>query len=105
MEFVRFTENNDWEGESWNFWLQVDGNQDQLKRLKELADETCGVYELDLDETRTEDYVDLRVKDAWSGYNCSDNKVVGTLQDLPEVVDWDYDDPFYKGRIEEFFLG
>ena len=31
--FVRLYETNDHEGESWNWWLQLDGNEDELRKL------------------------------------------------------------------------
>lgn len=120
MQFVKLTENNDHEGESWNFWLQLDGNEDQMKRLKSIVDleNAAGfdpAYELDMtpvDETE----VDILVKHSDGGYMDYENKVTGTMT-VPEfddglfnyeseideaVFDWTGDN-LYKGRVEEMF--
>jgi hypothetical protein len=35
--YVRFTENCDWEGESWNFYLPTEGNEEALAWLRGLV--------------------------------------------------------------------
>jgi len=108
-EFVKFTEDNRWEGEVWHFWLQLDGNQAELDKLavwlekhSALSDDDDEFY-LNLDHTRYEDEVDLLCQEAEPGYMKNHNKVVGiaNLGDL-ELVD-SPDQIFYKGKIEEFF--
>lgn len=116
MKFVKFTEYNDHEGESWNFWLQFDGNEQQIDKLLSLLKEFDGrddCYELDL-KTVDESEVDILVKHTGSGYYPYNNKVVGEffcptietelLKDEFEdqAFEW-LDDNFYKGRIKEMF--
>ncbi len=120
MNFVKFTEHNDNEGESWNFWLQLDGNEDALARLKSIVDlQNDAGYdeEYTLDMTSVpENEVDILVKHSDSGYMNYENKSVGKLtvpafddklfeyQDEIDqaVFDWTGDN-LYKGRVMEMF--
>jgi hypothetical protein len=104
--FVKLTEENDWEGETWHFWLQLDGNQAELDKLAVWLEENSqeeGGFTLNLDKTRYEDEVDLLVEESDSGYLRTHNKVVGKADfgDLSLV-----DDPaeiLCKGHVEDFF--
>jgi hypothetical protein len=106
--FVKLTEDNDWEGETWHFWLQLDGNQAELDKLavwleEKQGEDDEGGFSLNMDRTRYEDEVDLLVEEADYGYMKTHNKVVGIANfgDLSLV-----DDPasiLYKGRVEDFF--
>ena len=53
--YVRFTENCDWEGESWNFYLPVEGNEEALAWLRALiADgDVSDQYEVGEEEAYT----------------------------------------------------
>ena len=112
MKFVKFTENNDNEGESWNFWLQLDENQNELNRLQMLVSrfdpnrESYEINMLPVDESE----VDVLVKHTGQGYMDYENKVIGylTLPEVDENLDEDsgYDwllNNFYKGDIENCF--
>lgn len=113
MQFVKFTEHNDWEGESWNFWLQLDGNESELSKLKSfLADnelEDNPGYELDMTPVE-ESEVDAVVKRSGQGYMNYHNKVTGKFT-MPvfeasenEDAAWGFaDDNFYKGDIQRSF--
>lgn len=108
MRFVPFVEKNDWEGETWTFWLQLDGNEDELVRLYELVSDN-ETYELDLCDIESEEAVDRMVDRADVGYYYSDNKVSGRFI-CPDIdgswatdrQEW-LDNKFYKGRIEDHF--
>lgn len=105
--FVCFIEDNEWEGERWAFWLQVEGNEDQLEYLFTLlfkyADNLSETYILDLGDRESEHAVDRMVQRGQSGYMNSDNKVVGDMV-IPEFKDWeDLDRALHKGGIEKFF--
>lgn len=101
--FVKFTEHNDHEGETWHYWLQWQINQTQIEHLRKLIADNEDQYEL-ADYVREEDEVDVLVDEADCGYTYSHNKVVGELRGLPESIDWEsWDDPFYKGGIRDFF--
>jgi len=115
MKFVKFTEHNDWEGEDWNFWLQLDGNEAALKDLQSWLgtfDDDGEQYELDMTPV-DEKEVDMLVKHSGQGYMDYENKVTGTLEvpqvqykdtepDLVEGQDW-LNDNFYKGDIKRHF--
>lgn len=101
--FVRFQETNDNEGETWNWWLQRDGNEQQLLILDGLcrdADDDEPMFELFIGQTEAESVVDKLVQWADSGYYRSHNKVTGSL-DCPAGVD--YLDVLYKGGIRDLF--
>lgn len=114
--FVRFTEHNDHEGEVWHYWLQVEGNEHQLQKLRnviqqyEAAQDSEPEYQLRLDDPPIpESEVDILVKHTKYryGYNPSDNKVTGTL-DVPDdlLADHGYGlelDRLYKGGIKKLF--
>lgn len=83
-QYVCLVEHNDWEGETWHFFIPVEGNQQQLQKLyaalseHNLLDEDDG-YELDLDEWHNEVEVDAAVLHAHDGYMASHNKLQGTI--------------------------
>lgn len=106
--FIKFEENNDHEGETWFFWLQVDGNREELSKLAELLDEAdTEWYTLYWDEW-DEDFVDFGVEEGGWGYMNYHNKVIGQFTCPTELEDgyslsemcneW-----FYKGSIRDHF--
>lgn len=104
MQFVAFTEINEWEGEEWRFWLQLDGNEEELKRLKaQLAEYDEDEHQFKLDLTPTLEWeVDALVGHADSGYMSFENKCIGILV-VPEITE---DNPlhvYYKGDIVKCF--
>lgn len=112
MKFVKFTEHNEWEGEDWNFWLQLDGNEKELKELESWLgtfDDEGEQFEINMKETVDEQGVDLLVKYGGEGYMNCHNKVVGTFK-CPTVTsenedagnDW-LSNNFYKGDIARHF--
>jgi hypothetical protein len=105
--FVRFTEENETEGEYWNFWLQVNGNRAELELLRGMlarADEAVTwdlPYTLDDAKTVPESEVDTLVDHSGSGYMDYENKVTGVF--ICPNPDGDPDDFFYKGQIKRHF--
>jgi hypothetical protein len=109
LKFVRLTEVNDWEGETWSFWLQYNGNEDDLRKLKEILedqpetededDEEDFGFTLDLEDLVSEHIVNALVKYSSDGYFSDHNKVVGLLI-LPEGLTAD---DLYKGKVRDFF--
>jgi hypothetical protein len=105
MQFIKFTERNQHEGETWRFYLQVDGNEDQITKLRRLLAgynvKPSISYELD-DQLLEETTVDALVEHGDDeGYMPAHNKVVGRFvcpDDLGHRAD-----ELYKGSIEEFF--
>ncbi len=116
LRFVRFDETNDHEGETWTFWLQVDGNENQLDKLWNLLidaaknpddeDEEDEDFAYDLsdrsEETLAEEHVDVLVKHAAGvGYMAAHTKVVGKFT-CPDSLG-DGADDLYKGKICKLF--
>jgi hypothetical protein len=107
MEFVRFREVNDHEGETWNTWLQVDGNEEELRKLDALlADVEREVeydfpYSLHAEDVEPEDVVDKLCEYAESGYGRSHDKVTGKFI-CPDSLG-EYADDLYKGGIKDYF--
>lgn len=109
--FVPFVEHNEHEGESWTFWLQVQGNEEGLERLEVLLDDE-ELYEIDLDTELSEAQVDTLVEHGGGGYMAYHHKVTGVLV-LPESLDSDdvprsvvmeaLDEHLYKGGIKGMF--
>lgn len=106
MMYVRFTENNDWEGEEWSFYIPVEGNEDAIKFLDE---KFCGDTYTITKERLTEKEVDTLERFGGEGYMKNHNKLVGILdyKKLEKVVDTDKElggesDPLYKGGIKDF---
>ncbi len=117
LKFVRFDETNEHEGETWTFWLQVDGNEDQLDKLWNLLieanknpdddDEEYEEFAYDLsdraEETVFEHDVDVLVKRAaGNGYMAAHHKVVGKFT-CPDSLG-DGADDLYKGKIRKLFV-
>mgnify|MGYP001103003982 FL=1 len=107
--FVRFEEYNDNEGETWNFWLQLDGNGEELDKLLNLLVDVEGeCLEIGRDlayifttNVEPEQIVDKLVEYAEEGYMPSHSKVTGKFtcpDDLGENAD-----KLYKGGIKDFF--
>jgi len=107
MNFIKFKELNDWENEDWNFYLQVDGNEEEIEKLKEIIDD-CEFYRID-DILIPENEVDILVKHSECGYMTYENKVVGKLDTsgIKKLSTLDVDDidgdVLYKGGIKNFF--
>ena len=106
--FVPFTEENEWEGETWTFWLLLTGNEKELQRLNELLfEERFDIepsYSIDLNDVISEDEVDRICARAGVGYFMSDNKITGRFV-CPDIGTnhEQLDDLFYKGRIRDHF--
>lgn len=102
-KFVKFRENNDNEGESWNYWLQYNGNENELQKLKDYIDVNKDYFDVSyvLDMTPVSQYeVDVLVKHSDSGYNQYENRITGTYKFTePEEKDLE----FYENTNEYFF--
>lgn len=112
MQFIKFTERNQHEGETWRFYLQVDGNEDQLDKLWDLLidanteEDEDFAYDLSdrNEETLPEEHVDVLVKHAGGdGYRSAHEKVVGRFV-CPDSLG-DGADDLYKGKIAKLFTG
>jgi hypothetical protein len=101
--YARFTEVNDWEGETWHFWLPIEGNEEALRKLAELLDVEADSdeYQLSL-EPRDELHVDALVdEDDEPGYMSAQNKLEGVLT-VPDTLGENCK-ALYKGDIAKMF--
>lgn len=120
MKFVKLTEKNEHEGETWRFWLQVDGNEQELLRLHVALDSLKVLYRdgepgspfvLDLvSHAKEESYVDALVEQAdeeEGGYMASDHKITGVLRvpnwPAPEDFGSRMEQDLYKGGIRDLY--
>jgi hypothetical protein len=97
--YVTLVEDNDWEGETWRFYLPLEGNDGELRKLKRLIDDAGDEsYTLDLSPIK-EEIVDARVKNLSddTSYMAAHKKFEGTFKCPPSV------DDLYKGGIKDFF--
>lgn len=105
MNYLKFSEQNEHEGETWHFYLPIEGNETELGKLRDYlasAEEDAEwelAYELGTDPL-PEAEVDILVKHADVGYMSQHNKVSGVLA----TPDYEADkDQFYKGGISDHF--
>jgi hypothetical protein len=103
-KYIKFTEENDSEGETWDFYIPVEGNMEAIKLLdrciasEEAEDEYC----IDLLEI-PENEVDILCKHTRSGYYDYENKLEGILR-LPDISDSELMGQLYKGGIKDFVI-
>lgn len=104
--FVPFIEDNEWEGERWTVWLQVEGNEEPLRELYELLythRDSLKSYDLDLGNRESEEVVEGLERNADMGYMPEHMVVTGKLT-IPVFEDvQDLDRRLYKAGIEFWF--
>lgn len=100
VPFVRFTEHNDWEGETWNFYIPLEGNKEALHELYDLV-KNVDDYELDMKNIITNEQVNALINHGNhdSGYMDTHNKLSGVL-DMNLVTA----DGLYKGGISRAMI-
>lgn len=127
--YAKLTEVNEWEGETWHYFIPVEGNEEALDRLKVLvdswsrpegADENDGEpgddgADLSLDENSYPAY-DVRVLTQHGDGNCSyqeqyaqlSGRLVFAAEDDPGSVEGltlSSGEDLYKGAIKDYLLG
>ena len=103
--FRKFTEHNDWEGEKWHAFLQVEGNEGAIFELEKVLSHLSEDIGFVLHEGRyDEKTVDTLVEHGDSGYMSQFNKLTGkfTLCDMDEPCT-QFADEFYKMGIRDMF--
>jgi hypothetical protein len=92
--YAQFTEDNDSEGESWNFYIPVAGNEEALTQLRELISgkEEYSLYRTLLPESD----VNCLVKHSKECYMPEHNKLEGVL----DLIDFNTE-KLYKGGLLE----
>lgn len=102
-QYYRFTEINDWEGETWHFYIPVKDNEEAIETLRIFIKDFSfeDMYEIS-NKRFPENEVDVLCDNSEIGYMAYHNILSGKLV-LPELKVKDchiVDDPFYKGGIE-----
>jgi hypothetical protein len=104
LYFVPFTERNEWEGETWTFWLQLNGNELRLAFLEAYLEHENDVDErfmLDLDTVNSFETVASACQSARyrSGYMLDTQMICGSMQlCIPSNLS-----VLYKGGIRGYF--
>jgi hypothetical protein len=111
--YVEFLEINDWEGESWSFFIPLEGNEHQLDLLETyLVDQENVKFDFpySLGGIPIPEFeVDILVKHSDVGYMPRYNKLSGKLDAnslLEQLEQFELGDmmkfPLYKGGIKSF---
>ena len=83
MNYLCWTEDNDWEGETWHFYIPTEGNEEALALLKakleEFSDNENVSFELSNAPISERD-VDVLVDHSGSGYMNEHNKMKGKIK-------------------------
>jgi len=87
MDYIKYTEFNDWEGETWHFYIPIKGNEEAVTDLRGICDGECYCV---ADELIPEEEVDVLVKHSAVGYMRKHNKLSGKLTPTEDL---------YKGGI------
>lgn len=118
MKYATFVENNHKDNEMYIYYLQYDGNEEQLMALKEIIDESdCAKmygdyseFDLDIDNLVSQRTVDEQLKIRFDGYSpfdvCNGNfefyeEDFYNLDEHEKALK--LDDMFYSRRIEDYF--
>jgi hypothetical protein len=112
-----FIEVNDWEGETWNFYIPVAGNEEAVALLKEQLARVVAVdtnhesehpYSIS-DKLRTSSQITTLTRfDDHCSYMAGHNLLEGTLtlppfpKGLTQKTAQDWEGQFYKGGITNF---
>jgi hypothetical protein len=112
IKYYCFEEMNDWEGETWHFYIPVKGNEEAVVLLRENIEKVCKALDIEEcsfiihKETYAKKEIDIASKFDECTYMGGHNILKGRLEVPPfpdsvnERID-DYFDPFYKGGIRD----
>lgn len=115
-DYVRLTEHNEWEGETWHFYVPVEGNEAALQAMhnviRDLSNQAPDEhpYVLRLDETFTAEQVETLVTTPSSAasYLAEHNRMAGVLT-LPDDLMAEFAtagmDKLYKGGLRDGWSG
>lgn len=109
MDFVGLTEVNEHEGETYRYWIPIEGNEEALATMRRLfgqdsdqVTEEEATYWLATENPLSEEVVDILVDNTRVGYMAFEQKFTGTLV-LPPNFEDDFDSILYKGEIKKLF--
>lgn len=102
MNYIKLTERNEHEGETWRFYIPIMYNEKAIFLLKGFIDSTDEEEWYELDETPIpEAEVDILVKHSGGDYMKDQNKLEGVLK-LPEFIEkMDLTRTWGYGELEE----
>ena len=109
MKYVKLTENNDWEGEEWNFFIPLDVNKEGLKLISDKLNENPQKSDCSItlhEEVFDEEEVDGLVKMSKCGYMHEYNKMTGSIKSerFYDLYIDDFLDLIYKGQLKNIGL-
>lgn len=105
MKAVAFIEENDWEGETWSFYISLEGNEDAIERL---ADLVADLEQFDVSDPMSRDDAEVLCRHSKTGYmdfhtQCLDLQLdIDSLEEHCESSS--AEDILYKGGIEEYLV-
>ena len=97
--FYKFAERNEWEGETWNFYILI--TKEERSKLKKLIGKYDWMTSYSVsDDTITEDVINELVRNQSDyGYMAKHNKIIN-IKPIPDEIDIDKEgDIFYKGKF------
>ncbi len=97
MKYYRLTEHNEWEGETWHFYIPVDGNEEELEKLRSSIDGE--IYKLSKKTYEEDKITTLCEDDDDAGYMAKHNKLEGKF--VFEQPSDKNTEPLYKGGIRK----
>jgi hypothetical protein len=115
--YTPLIENNDHEGETWTWWIRIEGNEAVLDLLRDTireerdADDCFEEYDLPEwpnGDRLTQDQVELLEQRSGGGYYSAHNQVFGLLVPPPALLDTSVpaferlNDALYKGGADDW---
>lgn len=96
-KYIKFREYNDWEGEVWNWFIPIEGNDKSIEKLKKLIKDS--EYSISNKEYSEKD-VDLLIsEESRTGYFNENNKLIGILEIPDNINSNNISEYLYKGTI------
>jgi len=101
-KFTLLVEVNDWENETWGFFIPLKGNEEAIDYLKKVLKDTDYIIN-GIEFTETEVDALINNDDDDCGYMARHNKYDFIIDfDKLKKADFKNDDPLYKGQLDKF---
>lgn len=104
MNYFALTEHNDWEAESWTFFIPVEDNEDAIELIADKIEELGWDFDLDIEPVDGKE-VDMLMARKYNDTSYMDryNRLSGVIDVKEFLFRLEKDDfPLYKGGIKEF---
>jgi len=106
MEYITFIESNDWENQTWNFYVPTKDNKTAIKELKRLLEERGDMDNFRLDEKKLkEEEVNKLVRNSGGTHYMNDHTKLDGVFDISQLLA--HRDIFVvlcKGGIRDFMV-